>query len=251
MKENKKFYDCNKLLIFCGGKATRMQGVNEGLPKPLIKVHDKSFLTRLIIDVHKFFDKIIISYSGTRAIFEEILNQEIQNNEVLKKIEYFEDTRQTGTANALQDYFFQEREQIICLNGDTLFDHPCNLFPSDITKNVNGVVVSTCFQKIGSSGHVTTLENGQLSYQKDRDGKNHNNGWVLNGALYFSTEAILNFLELDIKVNDSFETFLFPKTKENRFNTSIYKAKLKFFDLGTPDDFINADRIYSELVLNR
>lgn len=109
------------VVIFCGGKGTRIRPVFPDIPKSLIPVGDKRLLDILIEQVRKITDGPITLATGFLASQIEEFALEYKN----KNIVTVRDEDDCGTAGALKRIVVHReysQRPLMVLNGDTLFE---------------------------------------------------------------------------------------------------------------------------------
>ena len=73
--------------ILCGGKATRLEGINGLMPKCLLRVDGMSVLGRLIYGLEQYLSRITVSFAGDVRIYKETLSAEL-SAAVMDKINF-------------------------------------------------------------------------------------------------------------------------------------------------------------------
>lgn len=232
-------------LILCGGKATRLRGVNGDLPKCLLKVHGRSVLGHLLHWLSPKFDRITISYFLENQVFIDTLRCEL-DEEILDKVYYESDPFQEGTALAVQRYSGRLGQALTVINGDTLYDDVSAITPVSI--GTSEVVFSTSYQPINRAGEVMmNRTTNTIEYCKNRDGGSVHEGWVTNGILSLGADAFDVFKGMKLNVGDTLENCLFDLQNDNRVQTVLHNSTSKFIDIGVPDEYLNADEHFTNL----
>ena len=166
--------------ILCGGKASRLQGVNGILPKCLLKVHGRSVLGHLIHHLGPKLDRITVSYHKDKQVFTDILASELEAS-LLLKLNFENDLCQEGTALAVQRHQVMLDTALSVVNGDTLYDDYKDIIPPDIARNQ--IIFSTSFQNVDRAGEVTRNKiNNMIELSKNRNGGLSHKGRVTNGV---------------------------------------------------------------------
>jgi NDP-sugar pyrophosphorylase family protein len=232
-------------LILCGGKASRLKGVNGDLPKCLLKVHDRSVLGHLIYWLSPKLDRITISYFRDSQLFVDTLQCELDEN-ILAKVQYENDPFQEGTASAVQRYQGRPGQALIIINGDTLYDDASTITPESI--GVSEVVFSTSYQAVDRAGEIImNKDKNTIEYSKNRDGGVSHKGWVTNGILGLGTDAFDVFRNVELRVGDSLENCLLDLQYDDRVQAVLHNSSSKFMDIGVPEEFLNADESFTRL----
>lgn len=233
------------LIILCGGKATRLKGVNKHLPKALLKVMGQSVLTRLVQGFKGYSDELIISCASDRSLYEICVKQELYPD-LASRITYDIDQDQIGTAYAAQKCDFSSEKAVTVVNGDTLFGDFASLMPR--TVEANEIIFSTSYQSVGRSGVVSVSpETGIISVEQDRLGHSDKAGWVTNGVISMGHRAAGVFKRTSLLQFEGLEAALLRLQSEKSCNFRLHQSATKFVDFGVPEQFLNADKYFSEV----
>ena len=232
-------------IILCGGKATRLKGVNGILPKCLLKVHGRSVLGHLIYHLSSKLDNITLSYHKDKKIILETLQQELEES-LLSKLVFENDPSQEGTALAVQRHHSRVNRALTVVNGDTLYDDFTNIIPPTIETNV--IVFSTSYQRVDRAGEVTVNKTSKtIEFSKNRDGGLNHEGWVTNGVISIGSGALDIFKSKKLAVNTSIEKSLFELQHDRKISARLHNTDAKFMDIGVPEEFLNADVSFTRL----
>lgn len=108
-------------VIFCGGKATRLDSFLHGLPKALVRISSKPYILGLLIAVRLAgIKKAVLCISPyTSAIVNEIA----AFNNLDLEIEYSMDSGEVEPAGALyKAYKMLHTQLLLCIHGDVIVD---------------------------------------------------------------------------------------------------------------------------------
>jgi NDP-sugar pyrophosphorylase family protein len=229
--QNKKI----RAFILCGGRATRLKGLNGDLPKPLMKIHGEPIIAYLLRGIANLFQEIIICHAHSPSLYLEHLHGHVPEH-ILHSISYEKDTEMKGTAFAAQRYLPIDNNFSAVLNGDTLFSNYHCLIPSEI--NANEVIFSTSSQKIGRSNlFFQDPENLMFSVKQNRHGKSKNLGIVSNGLIFMGPDAVRIFKRFKLSSSESLELALFRLQGHSGLLFSNHSSQNEFLDFGTPAEF--------------
>lgn len=134
---------CCTAIVFCGGRATRMQQVLHGKSKALVKIHQKPYLYGLLNQLSKFgIKKVILCVSPfTKDIVDNFQSGCNLNLEIIHSFDsgYFEN------ADALwKSLKLVNTSLILCINGDTIVDVDfTQLIKVHIQKGLVGTLVGS------------------------------------------------------------------------------------------------------------
>lgn len=236
-------------VILCGGKATRLQGINKGEPKALLKVFGRCLLSNLIENLPDKFSEILISYSGDRQKFSEAFEMELSDSK-RSKLVLVKDAVQLGTAYAVKNLHLENIDYLCVLNGDTLFDEYSSLLPEKIPEC--SAVFSTSFQVIGRASKVNSMESHiATDLTQDRYGQNETKDWVNNGCVTVDMEVINKLQEWRLSEGESLEKALHQMALDGHITLKLHRSSSNFIDIGLREDYLNADSIYENLINGR
>ncbi len=109
-----------KVVIMAGGKGTRISSVASNIPKPMIKIEDKSVLEREIECLrNQGFTDIIITVSHLGSIIIDYFGDGTQFG---VNIKYFYEETPLGNAGALLKLRNELTDDFLLLNADAIFD---------------------------------------------------------------------------------------------------------------------------------
>jgi NDP-sugar pyrophosphorylase family protein len=182
-----------KLYLLVGGRGTRLSSITNGLPKPLVEVNGRSFISRVLVNLSGF-DITLVCSNLNYEHFKDI------------GVDVFNEGELSGTGGFLSKVNLPESFYV--MNGDTFYSGDLNLdcnkstifVSEEQTKGDEGYVlgkdgkVETYIEKnIFSSGETHLVNLGIYKfYKKDL---------VLPDRLPISIEYdILNEIDLSYKV---------------------------------------------------
>ena len=222
------------LFILCGGKATRLRGVNRGCPKAMLRVGDKSLLSTLALSLGPQVDNVAFGCSSDIEPFIGQLRKEIGAS-FFDRIHLEMDKKQLGTAIAVQNFAKRKLGPLLVINGDTLFEKYENLIPK--TLDPYSVSFSVSRQSTGRASILHRPNPSDLfKIAKNRDGKSKASKIVLNGTLALGEKAVEMFVNEKLEVDECVEDIaLSLQTKGAKITT--YDSCSRFVDFGTPEEF--------------
>lgn len=134
-----------KCLILAAGYATRLYPLTENFPKPLLKIHERSILDRLIDDLssNKSIDEyVVISNHRFAHIFDEWATSRTE------KITIIDDGTSTNETRlgAVKDIWFAVEqlhinEDVLVMAGDNVLDFSLNEFVEFYNIKMNSCVM--------------------------------------------------------------------------------------------------------------
>lgn len=222
-----------KAVIMAGGKGSRMKGVQNDLPKPMLRIAGKPIIEyqiesllnsgiRNIIIVVGYLKNSIIDYFG-------------DGSKLGIRIQYIEEMEPLGTAGALY-YLRDEVDDFILLFGDLILDIDFNRFVTfhnnhnaDVTLYVhpNSHPADSDVVEVDKNNLVTRI----LYKSKDRDFYYHN---IVNSGVYCVNPRVLGKLEKPQRMD--LEKDLITDLILNG-NVYAYRSVEYVRDMGTPQRF--------------
>ena len=128
------------VLILCGGKGLRLRPLTKDLPKPLIKIKNKSILENIINHFLKFkINDLIIATGYKHKIIEKFIKKNFSNKEIR--------TLYTGMNSDIIERIkiaskYSKKYLLICY-GDTIIDINLNNYINFYFKNFNKITVAS------------------------------------------------------------------------------------------------------------
>ena len=222
-----------KAVIMAGGKGSRMKGVQNDLPKPMLRIAGKPIIEyqiesllnsgiRNIIIVVGYLKNSIIDYFG-------------DGSKLGISIQYIEEMEPLGTAGALY-YLRDEVDDFILLFGDLILDIDFNRFVTfhnnhnaDVTLYVhpNSHPADSDVVEVDKNNLVTRI----LYKSKERDFYYHN---IVNSGVYCVNPRALGKLEKPQRMD--LEKDLITDLILNG-NVYAYRSVEYVRDMGTPQRF--------------
>ncbi len=140
--KNKNISDFKKnltVLILCGGKGLRLRPLTKDLPKPLIKIKDKSILENIIEHFLKFkVQNFIIATGYKHILIKNFIKKRFRRSNIK--------TLYTGINSDIIERIYKSskfsKKYLLVCYGDTLIDLNLNRYIKFFKKNNNISVVS-------------------------------------------------------------------------------------------------------------
>tara|TARA_B100000902_G_scaffold148965_1_gene145580 strand:- start:254 stop:793 length:540 start_codon:yes stop_codon:yes gene_type:complete len=157
----------SQAVILCGGLGTRLGAITKKIPKPLIKIGNKSFLDYLIDRlVQNKINKILLLCSyKSEHFFKKYHNKKISNK---IKISCVNEKKPLGTGGALINAINKLDDYFYLLNGDTYFDGDLLQLQEDFDKKNFDIILSTKKLFNDRYGDLKIKNNKVLSFQKNK-----------------------------------------------------------------------------------
>tara|TARA_B110000858_G_scaffold196376_1_gene255037 strand:- start:9082 stop:10365 length:1284 start_codon:yes stop_codon:yes gene_type:complete len=231
-KDNTNNKMVNQAVILCGGLGTRLGAITKKIPKPLIKIGNKSFLD-ILIDrlVQKKINKILLlcSYKSNH-FFKKYHNKKI-NGKI--KISCIDEKKPLGTGGALVNALNKLDDYFYLLNGDTYFDGDLLQLQEDFDRKKFDIILSTKKLLNDRYGELKIKSNRVLSFQKNKKKVFSN----INLGTYIIKKKILNKYK---KQKFSLESVILPElASKQRLQCSFFQKNF-FLDIGVRKDLKKA-----------
>ncbi|MEI8388346.1 MAG: nucleotidyltransferase family protein [bacterium] len=234
-----------QLVILSGGMGTRL-GLTD-IPKPMVKIGDKSILEHQINLARKYGIKDIIIISG--HLSGVIIDYFGDGKDFGVNITHITEPYPLGTAGCLKLIKNIIDERFLIFYGDLFLDFDIESFiESDRTSEAIATVIvqpndypyDSDLLEINDKKEVTAF------HPKPRD-KNEYRKNLVNAAVYILSRDILNH----IKENEAqdFGKDIFPALLKEKIKIKAYKTSEYLKDLGTPDRFeeVKQDFIFGKI----
>jgi len=227
------------LVILAGGIGSRLKKINiNKLPKPLLKVKNKTFLDYLISNISKFsFNKIFILAGYKGYLIKKKFHNKIKNFE---KIQVIKEKFPMGTGGALNAIKHKITKNFFLINGDTIFDININELSKIKMNNIVGIMAL--------SNSLSYKNNTKLTKLNIRSNKAiffDSNSKFFNGGTYFFNKRIFKYIP---KKKSSLENDILPNLIKKKFIKGI-KFNNFFIDIGTPKNYFYAQKIIPKYFL--
>lgn len=217
-------------VILAGGLGTRLRSVIKDMPKPMVEICEKPFLSYVLNFLNKQgIKRVVLSVGYKWEIIKNSFGIQYKN----LKLEYAIEDKPLGTGGGLKNTLnYVTEKDLYVLNGDTFFDIDLNLFYS-LHKNKNSKL-SIALKDMENADRYGVVETDQNNRIISFLEKGKINSGFINGGLYLLNVEFINSITQDNSF--SFEKdFLEKHYKESEF----YGFPLDgfFIDIGIPEDY--------------
>ncbi|MDA8537859.1 HAD-IIIA family hydrolase [Candidatus Pelagibacter bacterium] len=210
-------------VILVGGLGSRLGSITSKVPKPLLKIGDKSFLDHLLIKISKHnFKKIYLLCSYKKKVFFKLYNNKKIHN---SKIICIDEGVRKGTGGALFKLKNKIKKNFILFNGDTFFNIDIKNFLKNELKEYYGVIALTKKQNAPNNKILNNLKINKKNILSFTQRKNN----LMNGGIYYLNKKIFKFVQ---NKNLSLENdILFRLINEKKIKSFYYDDS--FIDIGS------------------
>jgi mannose-1-phosphate guanylyltransferase len=235
-------------LVLAGGEGTRLRPLTLTLPKPVIPLAGRPFLSFMLDWLHRHgVDDVLLSCGYRSHDVERVLGSEHRG----MRLRYVVEDEPLGTAGPLRlaaDEGVLE-ERVLVLNGDTLTD--IDLTGEIAQHEATGAVATLALVPVddtSSYGVVPTLDDGQVeAFLEKQPGPAPTNR--INAGAYVLERSVVERVPAGRAV--SIEREVFPELVGNGLYG--YLSDGYWIDIGTPERYLEATydllagRVESEL----
>ncbi len=199
------------VLILCGGKGLRLRPLTKELPKPLIKIKNKTILENIIDYLKKNGVNDIIIASGYK---HQIINKFIKRKYKNSKIKTLYSGVNSDIVHRIKKLSKYSKKYLLVCYGDTLIDINLNKYIHFYLSNKNKVTVAS-FQLESSFGIFDIIKKNQIINFREKPSLNiwFNVGFFIFNENNFNLfnkfnkfKNLLKFLSKK-KINESLQTF--------------------------------------------
>ena len=221
-------------IILAGGLGTRLRSEVADLPKCMAPVAGKPFLHWVV--AHLIAQKIT-SFVFSLGYMHEIIEEYIQLNHPQLQVKFSVENEPLGTGGAIKLALnLCEEENVMVVNGDTLFETNINALWAEHTQNNSACSLSLKpMQNFERYGAVTTNESKIITAFTE---KKYIEKGLINGGVYLINRNSFNQLNLPQKFSfekDFLEKYLHILTMIGVQDNGY------FIDIGIPEDFKKAN----------
>ena len=222
------------VIILCGGSGQRLRPLTKTLPKPLVKIKNKSMLEYIINHFLKYKIKNITISAGYRHnLIKKFVTKKYKN----KKINVINTGLNTEIIDRLKKIFDGLNKKIILCYGDTLVDINLNKLINYYENNKDKIIIS-CYELKSTFGILDLNKNNRVKKFKEKPKLNM---WFNVGYFIFSKKIIKK-----ISNYRKFEYFLANMAKKNLMKA--YKHKGKHITVNTISELEEAKNQISKFI---
>ena len=209
------------LVILVGGRGHRISKYTKKLPKPLIRINGRPFLSYIINHYSKYCFKNIYLLAGYKGnIIKKIYHNKLSN---LIKIKCIIEKKPLGTYGALSQLRNKVKNDFILMNGDSFVDVDLSsLFKHNLPKKYLALMflIKNVNYKSNNKLSNLCLNNNKIILRSGR--------YMNSGIYYFKKKFLKNIPKKQISLENT-------ALKELIKNKKVMGKKIKsdFIDIGT------------------
>ncbi len=221
-----------KAVILAGGKGTRLSSFTKEIPKPMIKVGNKSVLEHQILLLKKYgFSEVIILVNYLK---KSIIDYFSDGTKFGLKISYFEEPKPLGTVGGLKEIENILNDDFLLLYGDVMINMDLQrLINFHKNKNSELTLVVHPNDHPYDSDLLDINSNERITHFFPKPHSNNNYlRNLVNAGAYIISPTIFKYLKKGKKADFGKDIFpaIYDKVRMFAYNTTEY---LK--DMGTPE----------------
>ena len=221
-----------KAVILAAGKGTRLKGVVDKIPKPMIKYNGKPIIEHNVMLCKKFgISEIFINTHHFSDVITEFLGD---GSKYGLRIEYSYEHELLGTSGALNNFYpFIKGEPFFVLYGDNISDFPLEKLKNALEKtNTIGIIGFHYREDVSHSGVAEFDKNDRILkfFEKPKEGVTTSK-WV-NAGVYYLSPKIFDFIP---KGFSDFAKDIFPHLLKENIPLFGVKEKVDLKAFDTPE----------------
>lgn len=212
------------LVILVGGRGKRLGKITNSIPKPLIKINNKSFLDILLSKVitYNFKNIYLLCSYKKNLFFKKYHKKKIHNS----KIFCIDEGYQKDTGGALFKIKKKIKKNFFLINGDSYFDFDYNKLikltnKKDIIGSI-GITKNIFYKKNNKINNIKINKTGTIQYSKK-------NTHYMNGGVYFFKTKIFKYIQ---NKRLSLENDIINQLIKKKIIKGFYSNN-KFIDIGS------------------
>jgi mannose-1-phosphate guanylyltransferase len=222
-------------LILVGGEGTRLRPLTTTVPKPVLPLANRPFITYVIewLAAHGV-EEVVLSCMFLSAGIKRVLGEQEWNG---TRLHYVEEPEPRGTAGAVKFAEAVLGDRFAVLNGDILTDFDLSaLLRAHEETGARATIALIEVDDPSAYGLVLTDADGRITDFIEKPDRSSQGGAFINAGAYVLERDVLEPLPDDRAV--SFEREVFPALVGN--GLYAYRAKGAWFDIGTPERYLEA-----------
>ena len=228
-----------KGFVLCAGVGKRLRPLTNYIPKPLVRIGDKTVFERIVEKLIKInIKEIVINLYHLGDVFERFLDVKKFNCD----IKIYKENSLLGTGGALKNISDFIDDDLIVHNGDILTDF--DLFESFIFHKENKNTVTLCVMERRSSRVVVFDKKMQLCGWINKDeglskGRTDGKIYSFSGVYIVSPDIVKHFPK-----EDTFYLFDFLMAMNNNSVKGYVVRPSYWFDIGSMEKLAKAREFF-------
>lgn len=231
-----------EILILAGGLGTRLRSEVSRLPKVLAPINGKPFIDILVNQITSYNKDINIQFS--LCYLSDLIIEHIKTNHSNINYTFTVEENLLGTGGAIKlcsKNFLNDN--VLIINGDTFFDIDIKEFLNFHLDNSSDCTVAVKKMKnVDRYGSIKFNKN-TFFITEFLEKKYIDSGYINAGYILLKKDKLLNLISDINNINFSIEEVIFDLNISN-YNLMAYPSDGIFIDIGIPEDFKIAQKIF-------
>ena len=230
-----------EVVILCGGKGSRLQSVVSDRPKSMATLRGRPFLEWQLLSLRDIGFKNVVLCTGYMGwcIQEYFGNGKYEG----LHIRYSEEGEARGTGGALRGASpLIQADTVLALNGDSWCDIDISrMIQFHKSHDAEATLGLTTVAHPARYGQVVLDPNGKITEFSEK-GQAESKGWI-NAGMYVLSHDFISRIPEDSSLSLEFDVF--PKWIEKGLYG--YARQHRFFDIGTPVSYAQAEQEFEQV----
>jgi NDP-sugar pyrophosphorylase family protein len=231
----------SKAIILAGGQGSRMKALTNFMPKPMLRIQDKTLLEHNIALLSKHGIKDIIISIGYKG--DKIKEYFGDGSQYGVNINYIEEKEPLGTAGPLNLLKDRITETFILMNGDELKNIDLEDMFMFHRKNKGTATIALTTIDDPSSYGVAVMNGNKIKTFIEKPSRENAPSKLINAGCYILEPEILKTVPEGFSM---MENDVFPRLATND-KLLGYVFSGQWFDTGTPERFEQAEQEWQGL----
>jgi NDP-sugar pyrophosphorylase family protein len=227
-----KVYDFNRIksvlpidaVIMAGGRGERLRPLTDSIPKPLLRLGNKSIIEYNIDRLIEFGVENI--YITVNYLADKVINF-FNSNKKEANLVFIKETMPMGTIGSLGLIKDFKNDQVLIMNSDLFTNVNCEDFFSHFEQENSAMSVASIPYNVDLPYAVMDVINENVSSLKEKPTYNY----YTNAGIYVIKKDILKFIPSDQPMN---ATDLIDKVIENKMKVTHFPIIGYWIDIGKP-----------------
>jgi mannose-1-phosphate guanylyltransferase len=224
-------------LILAGGEGTRLRPLTSTVPKPVLPLANRPFMSYMIdwLAAHGV-DDIVMSCGFLASEVRAVLGD---GNGAGPRLSYVEEEEPLGTAGAVKYAADLLEDRFLVMNGDILADFDLSALRGFHVERAGVATIALVpVEDPSAYGLVRTGEDGRIDQFLEKPSAEEIDTNLINAGAYVLEREVLDEIEYGKAV--SFEREVFPAL----IGSGLYGVPVKgyWLDIGTPERYLEATR---------
>ena len=221
-----------KAIILAGGRGKRLGTLTKKIPKPMLKIGDKTILEHQIDLLKRYKIPEIIICTG---FLSEAIEGFVSSLKTDINISCSVESKPLGTAGCIKDLEEVLKEDFLVLYGDVMLDMNINLLidyhfskrsKTTLVVHPNDHPYDSDLVEVDSGNKIISLLN--KPHKKDLVYRN-----LVNAGIYVLSDRVFSYIEKNML--QDFAKDIFPKMLKNKEQVFAYNTPEYIKDMGTKD----------------